>query len=89
VRERAGLANYGWPADDEMIGNVDLLAGMPGVLVHGRLDLSCPLETAHEFGQCSPGAELFVCDESGHRASEATRAYLHAALARFADQNVN
>lgn len=89
MRERAGLANYGWLADDKLIGNVDRLAGILGVLVHGRLDLCCPVETAYELASAWPGAELFFCDESGHRASEAKRAYLRAALARFADQNID
>jgi proline iminopeptidase len=79
-------ANYGWLADDELIGNVDQLAGIPGVLVHGRLDLSCPVDTAYELARAWPGADLFVCDESGHRGSQAKRDHLRAALARFADQ---
>jgi proline iminopeptidase len=82
-------ANYGWLADDELIGNVGRLAGIPGALVHGRLDLSCPVETAYELASAWPGAELFVCDESGHRPSEAKREYLRAALARFADKSIN
>jgi proline iminopeptidase len=82
-------ANYGWLADDELIGNVGRLAGIPGALVHGRLDLSCPVETAYELASAWPGAELFVCDESGHRPSEAKREYLRAALARFADKTIN
>lgn len=82
-------ADYGWLADDELIGNVDRLAAIPGVLVHGRLDLSCPVETAYELASAWPGAELFVCDESGHRSSEAKRSHLRAAMARFADKNIN
>jgi proline iminopeptidase len=82
-------ANYGWLADDELIGNVGRLAGIPGALVHGRLDLSCPVETAYELASAWQGAELFVCDESGHRPSEAKREYLRAALARFADKTIN
>jgi len=49
-------ANYGWLADDELIGNVGRLAGIPGALVHGRLDLSCPVETAYELASAWPGA---------------------------------
>jgi proline iminopeptidase len=80
-------ANYGWLADDELIGNVDRLADIPAVLLHGRLDLSCPVETAYELANAWPGAELFVCNESGHRGSPAKAEYLNAALARFADQD--
>jgi proline iminopeptidase len=79
-------ANHGWLADDELLGNVHRLAGIPAVLAHGRLDLSCPVATAHELAAAWPGAELFVCDQSGHRASPAKRQFLHAALARFAER---
>jgi proline iminopeptidase len=81
-------ANYGWLTDDELIGNVDRLAGIPAVLVHGRLDLSCPVETAYELASAWPGTELFICDRSGHRIQQDQREYLRAALDRFADKNV-
>jgi proline iminopeptidase len=79
------FANNAWLADDELIGNVSRLAGIPGVLAHGRLDLSCPVDTAYELANAWPSAELFVCDESGHRGSKAKGAYIGAALARFAN----
>ncbi|MET8653670.1 prolyl aminopeptidase [Nocardia aurea] len=77
--------NHAWLEDGELIGNVAALAGIPGVLVHGRLDLSCPVTTAYELARAWPGAQLFVCDESGHRASPAKREFLRAALDRFAE----
>lgn len=82
-------AHYGWLADGELIRDAGKLAGIPGVLVHGRQDLSCPVETAYELAAAWPDAELFVCDESGHRGSPAKREYVRAALARFADRWVS
>jgi proline iminopeptidase len=79
-------ANYGWLADGELIRDAGKLAGIPGVMVHGRLDLSCPVSTAYELVRAWPGADLFVCDQSGHRGSEAKGAYVRAALDRFADR---
>jgi proline iminopeptidase len=79
-------ANYGWLTDGELIRDAGALAGIPGVLVHGRLDFSCPVVTAYELATAWPGADLFVCDQSGHRGSHAKGQYLRAALARFADQ---
>jgi proline iminopeptidase len=79
-------ANHAWLADDELIGSVGRLAGVPGVLAHGRLDLSCPVDTAYELAGAWPGAELFVCDESGHRGSSTKGDFLYAALVRFADE---
>jgi proline iminopeptidase len=77
-------AHYGWLADGELIRNAGMPAGIPGVLVHGRLDLSCPVVTAYELAGAWPGAELFVCDQSGHRGSPAKGDHVRAALARFA-----
>jgi proline iminopeptidase len=76
--------NYGWLADGELIREAGRLAGIPGVLVHGRLDLSCPVQTAYELAGAWPGADLFVCDQSGHRGSPAKGEYVRAALTRFA-----
>jgi proline iminopeptidase len=60
------------------------LAGIPGVLIHGRLDLGAPLETAWQLAQAWPDARLIVVDDSGHTGSTATRAQLLAALDDFA-----
>lgn len=75
-----------WLSDGELINNANQLAGIPGVLVHGRHDLSCPVTTAYELASAWPGAELFICDQSGHRGSPAKGAYLRAALDRFANK---
>lgn len=77
-------AHYGWLDDGELITRAGILAEIPGVLVHGHLDLSCPVDTAYELARAWPGAELFVCDRSGHRASPAKREYIRDALTRFA-----
>ncbi len=79
-------ANHAWLADGELIRDAGRLAGIPGVLVHGRLDLSCPVATAYELANAWPGAELFVCDESGHRSSPAKSECVRDALTRFADR---
>jgi proline iminopeptidase len=79
-------ANYGWLDDGELIRNASELAGIPGALAHGRPYLSCPVATACELARAWPGADLFVCDRSGHRGSPAKREYVRAALTRFADR---
>lgn len=77
-------ANAGWLEEGAVIRDAGRLAGIPGVLIHGRLDLSCPVTTAWELAQAWPGAELLVDDHSGHRASDVKRAWKLAALDRFA-----
>ncbi|MEV0583095.1 prolyl aminopeptidase [Nonomuraea sp. NPDC050310] len=48
-----------------LVREVGRLAGVPGVLIHGRYDVSGPLETAWELHRGWPGSELHVEDE-GH-----------------------
>jgi proline iminopeptidase len=60
------------------------LAGIPGVLIHGRHDLGGPVETVWQSARAWPGAELIVVDDAGHTGSAATTRHLLAALDRFA-----
>jgi proline iminopeptidase len=77
-------AHGGFLEDGAVIRDAGTLAGIPGVLVHGRLDLSCPATTAVELARAWPGAELLIDDHSGHRGSPVKRAWMLDALARFA-----
>jgi len=52
------FSHAAWLDEDETFRNVDRLAGIPGVLVHGRLDLSGPPDVAWELAQTWPEAEL-------------------------------
>ncbi|MFI6163723.1 prolyl aminopeptidase [Micromonospora haikouensis] len=73
-----------WLADDALLRDAGRLAGIPGVLVHGRFDLGAPLETPWSLARAWPDAELIVVDDSGHTGSDALRGHLRAALDRFA-----
>ncbi|GAA4533329.1 prolyl aminopeptidase [Amycolatopsis samaneae] len=73
-----------WLEENALIRDAGRLAGIPGVLVHGRRDLSCPVDTAWELARAWPGAELLVDDDSGHHGSDRKRAWALRALARFA-----
>jgi proline iminopeptidase len=69
--------------DGVLIRNVGKLAGIPGVLIHGRNDLGGPPITAWELARSWPGAELVVIDDSGHTGSAAMQAALDAAADRM------
>jgi proline iminopeptidase len=71
-------------AEGVLLANAHRLAGIPGVLIHGRLDLSGPLYTPWELTQVWPDAELIVVDDAGHTGSDTMRATIRAALDRFA-----
>jgi len=77
-------AHAGWLDDRAVIDGASRLAGIPGVLIHGRLDLSCPVDTAWELAQAWPGSELLIDDHSGHGGSAVKRAWMVETLDRFA-----
>ncbi|MBP2323906.1 pimeloyl-ACP methyl ester carboxylesterase [Kibdelosporangium banguiense] len=62
------------------------LAGIPGVLIHGRLDMGGPIGTAWELTKVWPDAELIVISDSGHTGSDTMRTRIRAALDRFAQR---
>jgi proline iminopeptidase len=55
-----------WLADDEIVRRAPQLAGIPGWLIHGRLDLSSPLDAAWRIHQAWPGSRLVIVDDEGH-----------------------
>jgi proline iminopeptidase len=77
------FAHRAWLDDGRLLRDAHRLAGIPGVLIHGRLDLSGPLKTAWELARAWPDAELKVIDDSGHTGSEAMADAVVEALARF------
>jgi proline iminopeptidase len=77
-------SHAGWLEENAVIDGAPRLASIPGVLIHGRMDLSCPARTAWELARSWPGAELLIDDHSGHRGSDTKRRWMLAALDRFA-----
>jgi proline iminopeptidase len=60
------------------------LAGIPGVLIHGRNDLGGPAVVAWELARAWPDAELRMIEDSGHTGSTTMQAELMSAGDRFA-----
>ncbi|CCH89367.1 proline iminopeptidase [Modestobacter italicus] len=71
--------------DGQLLRDVDRLAGIPGVMVHGRYDVSGPLDVAWRLHQAWPGSELVVVGDAGHGGGSMSAAVV-AATDRFADQ---
>ncbi|MFG1959639.1 prolyl aminopeptidase [Nonomuraea sp. NPDC049028] len=78
------FSNGAWLEEGILLREAHKLAGIPGVLLHGRFDLGSPLETAWDLAQRWPDARLVVVDDSGHTGSGTMRKQVMAALDAFA-----
>lgn len=52
--------------EDQLLRNASSLNGIPGILLHGRYDVSSPLETAWKLHQAWRGSVLRVVGDAGH-----------------------
>jgi proline iminopeptidase len=55
-----------WLGEGEVLARAGRLAGIPGVLVQGTLDLGNLLGTPWELARAWPGSELILIDDAGH-----------------------
>jgi proline iminopeptidase len=65
---------------NQILNDASKLHGIPGVIVHGRYDLICPLENAWLLHKAWPDSQLNIIRDAGHAAYEAgiTDALIHA-----------
>ena len=71
---------------NQLIEDAGRLNGIPGVIVHGRYDMICPLQNAWELHHAWSGSELSIIADAGHSAAEpGTRSRLVEATDQFAD----
>jgi proline iminopeptidase len=73
-----------WLQDDALLRGAGRLGGIPGVLVHGRLDLSSPLDVPWRLARAWEDGELVVVEDEGHRGGTAMTDALVSATRRFA-----
>lgn len=59
-------ANRAWLKEGQIMSQISSLAGIPAILIHGRLDYSSPLKTAFQLHQAWPGSQLIVVENGGH-----------------------
>jgi proline iminopeptidase len=64
------FVNDAFLAPDQLLRDAHRIAHIPGVIVHGRYDLICPLRSAWELHRAWPGADLKVIPDAGHSAFE-------------------
>jgi proline iminopeptidase len=78
------FAHGAWLEEGAILRDAGRLAGIPGALIHGRLDLSGPLDTAWQLARAWPDATLHAIADSGHTGSAAMRERLAPAADAFA-----
>ncbi|MBF2716620.1 prolyl aminopeptidase [Agrobacterium vitis] len=59
-----------WMEDGQLLRDAHKLKGIPGVIVHGRYDMPCPLRYAWELSKLWPDADLHIVEAAGHAMSE-------------------
>ncbi len=57
--------------DNQIIKNMERIREIPGVIVHGRYDMICPLDNATALHQAWENSELIIIRDAGHSAAEA------------------
>jgi proline iminopeptidase len=77
------FANGGFLNDGVLVREAGKLAGIPGVMIHGRGDIGGPVITAWELARAWPDSELIVIGDSGHTGSGAMQDAHDAAAARL------
>jgi len=51
---------------DQLLRDASVLDGIPGILIHGRFDVSAPLDTALRLSQRWSTSRLQIVDDAGH-----------------------
>jgi len=77
------FSNAAWLGETELLRHAARLAGIPGILLHGRLDLSGPPDVARQLARAWPGSELHYIP-GGHTGDAEMDRRLLEATDRFA-----
>ena len=64
------FSHNAWLEDGVLLRQAGSLAGIPGIMVHGRLDLGAPLVTAWELARAWPDGELVIVNSAGHSSND-------------------
>jgi proline iminopeptidase len=60
------FVNKSFIMENQILDNMESLAGIPATIIHGRYDMICPLDNAVALHRLWPEAELHVIREAGH-----------------------
>jgi len=75
----------GWFDDEQLLRGVVRLRHIPGTIIQGRYDVTCPMQSAWDLHRAWPEAEFHIIPDAGHSQSEpGIRSALIDATDRFA-----
>ncbi len=80
------FVHHGWfDADDQLLRDIRRIREIPAVIVQGRYDVVCPLDSAWALHRAWPEADFVITPDAGHSAFEHPNSRaLVAATDRFA-----
>ena len=64
------FVHAGWLDEGQLLRDAEKLRGIPGVIVHGRYDMPCPVKYAWALHKAWPEAEFHLVEGAGHAVSE-------------------
>ena len=64
------FTHSGWLEEGQLLRDAHKLRGIPGLIVHGRYDMPCPLRTAWDLARAWPDADFHIVEGAGHAFSE-------------------
>ena len=64
------FVNRAFIEPNQILERADSLNGIPGVIVHGRYDVVCPVDQAHALHRVWPESRLTIVPGAGHSAAE-------------------
>ncbi len=62
--------NHIFIEENAILQNMKKIEHIPGVIVHGRYDMVCPLDNSYEVSKLWPAARLEIIRHAGHAAKE-------------------
>jgi proline iminopeptidase len=73
ARTRIGLhyfSNGCFLSENQILNSIESISNIPGIIVHGRYDMLCPLDNAFSLHKGWPISQMFIVREAGHSATE-------------------
>lgn len=79
--------NHEFIAENYILENLNKIADVPTIIVHGRYDILCPLEKAYKLKEGLKNSELVIATSSGHKLTAEGETIQRMAFDRFLERN--